>query len=236
MYKRFFSTFSVIAFVSVISILLFIDFMPQSHANEIGAIQFIEPAISSDKKRQQFSAPQNPPAEQLIAELGCGSCHTGLQIPSREKDKIPNLAYAGFRYNPAYLLDFLQTPVNIRRHIGAARMPNFQFSESEALALARFLETRKEIPDKLLDLPPEIQSATNENQSFEHEKPAANIRDKMICLTCHSLNGAGGTMAVDLSSVEYRLRPEWVRPFLAFPLLFGIPGRRDARAILSIIC
>ena len=37
----------------------------------------------------------------LAARLGCPYCHTSLQVKPDFQNKIPNLSYAGQRYNPA---------------------------------------------------------------------------------------------------------------------------------------
>src|SRR5258706_7048151 len=82
-------------------------------------------------------------APALIAELGCANCHTDLKMKGSLRERTPDLSSAGLRYNPAYLFDFLQNPIKVRRHLGRARMPDFHLSPKEALALVAFLETQR---------------------------------------------------------------------------------------------
>jgi len=176
--------------------------------------------------RAQISAPLPAPVSGsiLIAELGCANCHTELRIPSFLKDRIPDLSSAGLRYRAAYLFDYLQSPARVRRHLGRARMPDFHLSAEEALALTAFLETQRQGPRFRPGFPSEVLNppqAPPPLLSKEHFQ--TNLSAGLLCLTCHSLEGKGGTQAVDLASISHRLQPEWVRPYLVEPSAFGVP-------------
>jgi cytochrome c oxidase cbb3-type subunit III len=157
------------------------------------------------------------PSERLISQLGCSACHATLEIEPSFVNKIPNHSYAGLRYNPAYLFDFLQQPAKVRRHINASTMPNFHLSEKEALALALFLETQNQLDPNWPDYPSELETATNQ---VPLQIPAV---EDSVCLTCHSLNGRGGVFAVDFATVGYRLQKDWVKKYLVSPTLFDVP-------------
>src|SRR5437762_3545589 len=86
------------------------------------------------------------PGFSLAAELGCAYCHRDLPVQNTLRELAPDLSAAGLRYPPAYLFDFLRHPVKVRQHLGRARMPDFNLSETEALALVAFLETQQTIP------------------------------------------------------------------------------------------
>ncbi len=109
--------------------------------------------------------------EKLIVQLGCPYCHSSLQLKPDFQNKIPNLSYAGLRYNPAYLFDFLQNPEKIRRHIGISTMPNFHFSRPEALGLVLFLETQNQIDDLWPDYPSGLKKATSDLSGLESPIP-----------------------------------------------------------------
>lgn len=49
-------------------------------------------------------------------------------------------------------------------------------------------------------------------------KVEALLRDHLPCLGCHTLNGSGGTIGPDLSSVRTRRSPEYIAAMLADPL------------------
>ena len=173
----------------------------------------------------EISAAQTrPTTQQFIAELGCASCHVDLSIESNLKNLIPNLSHAGLRYNPAYLFDYLQHPTKIRRHLGRARMPDFHFSEKEALALTLFLETqKKEIPD-LPAFPAELSAPLHERKRItSKEKFRVIIGDSLICISCHTFEGKGDTSAVGLETFGYRFQAEWLKKFLITPNAFDVP-------------
>ena len=166
---------------------------------------------------------QTPDAPALIAELGCANCHTDLKITSALKEKTPDLSSAGLRYNPAYLFDFLQNPVKVRRHLGRARMPNFHLSEKEALALVLFLQTQRETPGKWPQIPAEIGSQLAvAPHPVSKEQFQAELNKGLICFTCHTLEGKGGVLGIELGNIGYRLQPAWVKTYLVFPAMFGV--------------
>lgn len=88
--------------------------------------------------------PKTP--EELVDQLGCNSCHTGISFDNTTKLKAPDLSHASLRYQPAYLFYYLQNPSKVRNHIGSTRMPDFRFSQEESLALTLYLGNQKEIP------------------------------------------------------------------------------------------
>lgn len=166
----------------------------------------------------------DPHAERLISQIGCTNCHSTLKIETVLKTKIPNLSYAGLRYTPSYLFDFLQNPQKIRRHIGPSRMPNFHLSEKEALALVLFLETQNRIEASWPAYPAELSnSRSNRDGSKAEGSFKMLVVEDWTCLSCHSLNGKGGVFAVDLSTIGYRLKADWVKKYLAAPSLFDVP-------------
>ena len=87
----------------------------------------------------------------LVEELGCGNCHIGAQKSNIVLQRAPNLSYARLKYNEAYLFDYLGASYKFRDNIGKSRMPNFGFSDDEALALTKYLMTQEQLPyDKKL--------------------------------------------------------------------------------------
>ena len=79
----------------------------------------------------------------IVEELGCGNCHSGVNSSKVMSGRAPDLSYAGLKYNEAFLFDYLKSPIKIRYNIGNSRMPDFGFSDNEALALAKYLMSRK---------------------------------------------------------------------------------------------
>jgi mono/diheme cytochrome c family protein len=166
-------------------------------------------------------------AERLIQDLGCGSCHPGVPAPVEMREKAPDLRTAGLRYEPAYLFDFLQNPTRVRQHIGAARMPDFHLSERERLALVLFLETQTQVEGEWPEYPDGLSGRWRWRLGrVSSEKAKALIVDKLQCTKCHALTGQGENQSTDLTTVAYRLRPEWVRQYLVAPYIFDGPKTR----------
>jgi len=163
-------------------------------------------------------------AERLISILGCSNCHTTLNIESIVKNKIPNLSYAGLRYNSAYLFDFLQNPITVRRHINVSKMPILHFDSKEALALVLYLETQNQLKEFWPNYPSELinPSAISQSEAAQGRFKILAVEDS-VCITCHTLDGKGGYFAVDLSTVGYRLQAGWMKKYLASPDLFDVP-------------
>ncbi len=155
----------------------------------------------------------------LISRFGCVNCHTDLEMDSDLNDLLPNLSYAGLRYQSSYLFDFVQNPTRYRKHIGPARMPDFKLSDAEALALALYLEQQNQLPASWPMYPSSILRTTSSDES---RSEILEIEDQ-TCLSCHTRDNRGGAFAVDLTTVGHRLQSDWVRMYLAAPILFDVP-------------
>lgn len=83
-----------------------------------------------------------PPGGRLARELGCGACHADLPAPAPARERAPAFGESGRSYEPGFLLSYLRSPGRVRADIGRTRMPDFQLSEAESLALSLFLLER----------------------------------------------------------------------------------------------
>jgi mono/diheme cytochrome c family protein len=168
-------------------------------------------------------SPAEARGEALATELNCASCHTELPLKSSLRQRTPDLSSAGLRYHPAYLLEFLQKPEKVRRNLGRARMPNFHLSEKEALALTAFLETQRQIPGDWPSLPATVQahlqaqSAQVSREDFQRE-----LAGGLACVACHTLEGKGGVLGIELANVGHRLQRPWLITYLVAPSMFGV--------------
>jgi len=173
----------------------------------------------------KLSAQHQLTANQLIAELGCASCHAGLNLSNQSSELIPNLSHAGLRYHPAYLYNYLQHPAKIRRHIGRSRMPDFHLDEKEALALTLFLETQTSVAGNWPDFPHELNAPVSGKARIQSKEQFRRMMtDSLICVSCHPFEGKGDTSAVELATAGYRFQPDWLKKFLVAPDLFGVPA------------
>ncbi|MCH8928163.1 MAG: c-type cytochrome [Candidatus Marinimicrobia bacterium] len=160
-----------------------------------------------------------PSAELLIRELSCSGCHTDLKTESFIREKIPDLSFAGLKYNSAYLLEYLQNPEKVRHNIGYSRMPDFHLSEKEAFALALFLETQNTYSNEYPNFPSWLHSESHPDYSTP-----INIKEELFeafeCVKCHSPGVKGKERGSDLSTVGYRLKKNWVKMYFVSPALF----------------
>lgn len=162
--------------------------------------------------------------KQLVSEIGCAQCHQDLPPNAALRDSIPDLSSAGFRYQPAWIFEFLQNPTRVRHHLGRARMPGFALTPPEAVALTAFLEAQRHIAGTWPAIPATVtQPATSPRPTVPKEQFHAALSRGLICLTCHDYAGQGGHRAVELTNASLRLRPEWVAQYLVAPARFGVP-------------
>jgi mono/diheme cytochrome c family protein len=163
--------------------------------------------------------------KQLTSEIGCAQCHLDLPQNVTLRDFIPDLSSAGFRYQPAWIFEFLQNPTRVRHHLGRARMPGFALTPKEALALTTFLEAQRHISGTWPAIPAAVAPpATSPRPDVSKEQFHGELARGLICLTCHDYAGQGGHRAVELTNVSLRLRPEWVAQYLVAPARFGVPA------------
>lgn len=155
------------------------------------------------------------PPNALVNELGCGNCHSGVDQSELMKERAPDLSYAGLRYNEAFLFDYLKAPQKVRKHIGYSRMPDYDFSDDEALALTKYLMTRK-----LLPLNRELAEIKLKNNVQGLEL----IHNEYQCTSCHELNEYGQAKSTDLTEARVRLQANWLYDLILKPSVY-VPNR-----------
>lgn len=170
--------------------------------------------------QEAITAETKPTAEELIRDLACSACHDGLPEGNNIQDKAPDLSDAGLRFNSAYLFDYLQNPTKIRQHIGFSRMPNFQLNKKESLALVLFLKKQQGLKGEWPEFPLELNTAVQQYRQNMNLTSVQTLLNQFECTKCHSLGGEGTKESIDLSTLGYRLNPNWVKKYLAAPYVF----------------
>ena len=157
----------------------------------------------------------------LVAYYNCRGCHriegSGGVIAEHLERKTfapPALDGEGARVQPAWLIDFLQRPTNLRPWL-QMRMPHYGLSPAESTALARYFAT---LAHAAAEDEPHT-DATNEIVTFGQRRFA-----HFKCVQCHPASVDEGPctvdaddLSIDLTLAKTRLRPSWVREFLARP-------------------
>ncbi|MBC8346542.1 MAG: c-type cytochrome [Candidatus Marinimicrobia bacterium] len=148
------------------------------------------------------------PYNKLVEELGCGNCHLGMAISDTMLLRTPDLSYSGEKYNEAFLYAYLKEPYKVRHNIGLSRMPNFLFSDDEALAVTKYLMSRKNLP-----LDSKIQKRTMGASTGGFEI----IHGDYQCTSCHPLNNVGKQLSTDFNETGSRLNSDWMFDFIETP-------------------
>lgn len=139
----------------------------------------------------------------LVGESNCTGCH---HIPGFTRNQIlraPDLDGIGDKVTPQWLYLWLKHP---KSYLPRTLMPNFILSDQEASLLTTFLvESRMEATG----------SASIPNRG-DAEEGKTLFRERR-CVSCHAVNGRGGTLAPDLGKVGSKLKPEWLPRWLDSP-------------------
>jgi len=163
----------------------------------------------------------------MVAYFNCRGCHriegNGGEIVNHLEQKSfapPTLEGEGARVQTSWLIEFLQRPTNLRPWL-QMRMPNYGLSEVRALALAQYFAALAGTP-----------AADEAHPSAGEEIVARGLRRlaHFRCTQCHP-TGRGSqlpegidpeNLAIHFMLARTRLRPSWIRRFLADPK--GIAG------------
>lgn len=158
----------------------------------------------------------------LASRIGCAQCHADLSPSPNFRETPPDLSAAGLRYQPAWLFAYLKNPARVRQHLGVARMPDFRLDEREALALALFLETQRQVSGNWPSMPAGLDTRVIATTGVSREAFHAELAGGLVCLTCHDYAGQGGHRALELTNASARLRPDWIAEYLVAPAKFGV--------------
>lgn len=157
----------------------------------------------------------------LVEQYGCFGCH---EIQGFEKAIRIAPELTGFGVKPLERFDFGKT--KIRRERAAwvhqklkeprifspeLRMPNFHLDDEEITAITTFVigQRVEEIPERY--------RAKRDYKGWKPQGAFSRILNDVKCLTCHSINGEGGSYAPDLSYAGSKLKKEWLAAFLQKP-------------------
>lgn len=166
--------------------------------------------------------------KEILDKYGCAGCH---EIAGLKKKSIIGPELTGIGLRRSDMLDFGKIPRPQAQSNGALplwlytkmrdprafafslRMPNFNFSNEQALALTTFLlslGSTEELPRRYM-----VQSKNG--AYFRPAGAFGKIADELKCFTCHSANGIGGDLAPDLSRQGSQVNKAWLVEFLRNP-------------------
>lgn len=157
------------------------------------------------RERQPRQALLLAAGRDVVARAGCVNCH---ELPGFSPDEIraPRLESVAYKVRPDWLRKWLTDP---RSYRSEARMPNVRLTVEEVDNLTAFLLTQRAVT-------PLDSSAID----WPEADPAAGriLFGEARCVTCHMIDGRGGTLAPDLSIVGSKVKREWLFSFLKDPI------------------
>lgn len=152
-------------------------------------------------------APRLNAGRQLIVASGCIACH---DIPGFEGITFsgPSLESEGYKVRPAWLKAWLKDP---RATLPGAKMGNFRLTPAEISGLEAFLLSQRAVV-------PSADAGVDWSRASTDNGRA--LFGQLGCVSCHAVNGRGGTMGPDLTLVGDKVRRDWLFGFLKDPFRF----------------
>ncbi len=151
-------------------------------------------------------APVLTEGRRLVRAAGCVGCH---EIQDLKPQMIgPDLTGLGSKVSRAWLKKWLKRP---KDYLPETYMPDFSLSDEEIDALVEFLMTsRSEYVE--ITVPP----AESEESDDLYETGRIRFRESR-CITCHAIEGKGGTIGPDLTFVADKVSKKWLYAWLSNP-------------------
>ena len=149
-------------------------------------------------------APRLAEGRRLIVESGCFSCH---EIPGFEglTFRGPALDSLGYKVRPEWLGAWLKDP---KSYLAQSKMGNFRLSADEIASLQGFLlSQRAQVP---LD-------STGVDWKKADTANGRALFGELRCVSCHAVNGRGGTMGPELTRIGDKVRRDWLFSYLKDP-------------------
>jgi cytochrome c2 len=149
-------------------------------------------------------APRLAEGRALIVQSGCFSCH---EIPGFDGLTFhgPALDSIGVKVRPEWLPRWLKDP---KSYLERSKMGNFRLSGDEIGGLQAFLLSQRAIPP--------LDSTTVDWRKADTSAGRA-LFGELRCVSCHSVNGRGGTMGPELTRLGDKVRRDWLFSFLKDP-------------------
>ena len=141
----------------------------------------------------------------LMADRNCAACH---EVPGHDAAEVrsPRLDGLPLKVSPAWLRGWLAKP---KSYLPKSRMGDFRLAEKDVEALTAFLLKPRATPP--LD-PVDWSKADTER--------GGDVFRGSRCVTCHAVNGRGGTLGPELTHVGAKVSREWLYSWIRDPHRF----------------
>jgi cytochrome c2 len=149
-------------------------------------------------------APRLAEGRHLIVESGCVACH---DVPAFERVTFhgPALDSLGYKVRPGWLEGWLKDP---KSYLANSKMGNFRLSDAEISSLRALLLSQKtQEPLEAAGVDWKKADTANGRALF----------GEVRCVSCHAVNGRGGTMGPELTRIGDKVRRDWLFSYLKDP-------------------
>ena len=155
------------------------------------------------RERRPPGAPVLEAGRALVADAGCPACH---ELPGFPPDGVraPQLDNVGAKLRADWLRKWLADPAAT---LPNARMPNFRLSPDDIESLSAYLLSHRRDESAITAIDWAGADAARGRALFEEAQ----------CRTCHVLEGKGGKVGPDLTSVGKKARRDWLVAFIKNP-------------------
>lgn len=138
----------------------------------------------------------------LVADRNCIACH---ELPGYDASEVraPRLDGLAQKVSPAWLRAWLKQP---RSYSARTRMGEFRLTDRDVEVLTAFLLVR----------PPAVALEAVDWTKADPERGGEIFR-RSRCVTCHAVEGRGGTLAPELTHVGAKASREWLYAWIRDP-------------------
>jgi cytochrome c2 len=168
-------------------------------------------------------APTYTAGYELLNEKTCTGCHL-LSGDKKSEFSGPNLLGINSKVSRDWLVKWLQKPKN---YLPASRMANFLLKKNEIDALADFLISQNlpgetsEVFYKESEAEQKIIDGLSEDELDKLVDEGKIFFGRLRCLSCHTLNGKGGTIGPELSKISQKTDRSWLSAWLQSPSTYN---------------
>jgi len=157
------------------------------------------------RERQPKEAYLLAAGRETMAASGCVACHDlpGFSVADIQ---APHLESVGYKVRPDWLRRWLTDP---KTYLSNARMPNFRLQPREIVDLTAFLLEQRQMP------PIDSSSIDWSKADSGHGRT---LFAEARCISCHMVDGRGGTLGPELTTVGSKVRRDWLFSFLKDPM------------------
>ena len=155
-------------------------------------------------------APLLSKGKKLFVKLGCHGCHLAEGYANEPKVG-PRLYRVGSKVDASWLYRWIKNP---KGYLPKTRMPNFGFSDKDALATTAYL----------LDISEKNYSLSVKFEEGDSDK-GKKLFESVGCQACHELNGKGEEFGPDLSNIATKVNADWLVTWISNPHTYNEKSR-----------